>query len=108
MMAKDRRSDDGHTPGLPCAADYAACKFFFPFGLGSSTCSNGKTRKNCLFEYKVTAIRLLITTCISAVEFANYVEYKLHFLALLISAVNLFLSTWLALFLRQKGRYWER
>jgi hypothetical protein len=61
---------------------------FLAFVLGSFTCSNGKTQKNCLFEYKVTAVRLLITTCISAVDFAKYVEYKLHFLALLIRAVN--------------------
>jgi hypothetical protein len=41
-----------------------------------------------LFKYKLTAVRLLIPTCFSAVDFANYVEYKLHFLALLITAVH--------------------
>jgi hypothetical protein len=30
-----------------------------------------KTQKKCLFECKVTAVYLLITTCISADDFAN-------------------------------------
>jgi hypothetical protein len=39
-------------------------------------------------EYKVTAVHILMATCFSAVNFANYVEYKLHYLALSISTVN--------------------
>jgi hypothetical protein len=32
-----------------------------------------------LFKYKVTAVRLQVTKCFSAGDFANYVEYKFHF-----------------------------
>jgi hypothetical protein len=46
-----------------------------------------------LFEYEVTAVRVLVTKRFSAVNFANYVEYKLHFLAL-------FLVWFLTTFLR--------
>jgi hypothetical protein len=41
-----------------------------------------------LFKFKVTAVCLQITTCFSAGDFAHYVEYKFHFLALSISAVD--------------------
>jgi hypothetical protein len=48
----------------------------------------GKIAAHHLFEYKVTAVHILLATCFSAFNFANFVEYKLHFLALPISTVN--------------------
>jgi hypothetical protein len=85
---------NGLTLGLPCMADYAAGKFFCLFQLCSFACSNERKKKlrriaaPHLFEYKVIAVCSQITTCFSAVNIANYVEYKLDFLALLISTVN--------------------
>jgi hypothetical protein len=48
----------------------------------------GKIAAHHVFDYKVTAVHLQITTCFSAVDFFYYVGYILHFLALSVSAVN--------------------
>jgi hypothetical protein len=82
---------NGLITGLPCAADYVACKlFFFCFNLVHLPVQIKKRgiAAHHLFEYKVTAVCLLMTIGFSAVNFANYVEYKLHFLALSSSTVN--------------------
>ncbi len=70
------------TPGLLCTADYAACKFFFPLNSVHTpvqTEKRGKIAVHHLFKYEVTAVRLLITTCFSAADFANHVKYNFTF-----------------------------